>query len=131
MASLQAAVLVVLHEVMVRIPRKGQRVEPERVDDRFLEQTQVWIGRFQVAGVEGDEVVSQHEICRFRKPIQGLKRVAQIPAPVDTWLRAARTNATKAVNTIGLGVDFEIDRHAPFQERVRVRSLRMSAVVQR
>ena len=67
---LQLPVLVVLHQVVIRVLRKGQRVEPERVHRRQLQQPQLRTGRLQVRQVEADQVVAQHEVCAVGKLVQ-------------------------------------------------------------
>ena len=58
---LQLPVLVMLDQMVVRVARKGQRVEPQRIDHRQRQEPQPRLGRGQVRGVEGDEVVPEQK----------------------------------------------------------------------
>ena len=57
--SLEAAVVVVLDEVVIWIARKAERIKAKRIHPWQLEKTQVWIGSCEVHGVEVDQVVAE------------------------------------------------------------------------
>ena len=57
----QAAVLVVLDQVVVWVVGEGQGVEPEGVHRRQFQEVEARVQRGQVGQVEGDDVVSQEE----------------------------------------------------------------------
>ena len=80
---LQLPVLVVLHQPMVRIAGKGQRIEPERVNRRQAQQAQPRPSRLQVGQIEGDQVVAYDVGCALGKVVQSRQRRCHAATAVD------------------------------------------------
>ena len=59
--AFELRVLVVLHEMVIRVERERQRVDPQRVHRRHLQQPQSGARGLQMGEVELDEVVAEHE----------------------------------------------------------------------
>ena len=51
-----------LHQVMVRVPREGEWVEPEGINYWLTQKPKVALDRFQVACIKGDKVVTDNEL---------------------------------------------------------------------
>ena len=115
--SLQLPVLVVLHQVVIRILRKGQRVEPERVHRRQLQQTQLRTSRLQVRQVEADQVVAQHEVCTVGKLIQLGQRRCQCGAATREGqnLVQVRPNSGEGVDAAIPFAHLQVQRQATRQ----------------
>ena len=79
-SPLQRTVLIVLHQIVVRIAGEGQGIEPERVHRRQVQQSQARVGGPQVGQVEIDQVVAQHEVRAVGQLVQPGQRLAQVPA---------------------------------------------------
>ena len=62
MATLQATILVVLDQMVVGVPREGEWIEPERIDDWSLQNAQITAALLQVFGIELDEVVADDKV---------------------------------------------------------------------
>ena len=59
--AFELPVLVVLDEMVIRVARERQRVEPQRVHRRHLQQPQPGARGLQMGEVELDEIVAEHE----------------------------------------------------------------------
>src|SRR5262249_41874206 len=68
-SPLKLTVLVVLDEMVVRIPRERQRIEVQRVDTRKLKQTELGFRRLEVRYIEANQIVAEQEFCALAKLI--------------------------------------------------------------
>ena len=83
-------VLVVLDQMVVGVAGERQRVEPEGVHGRKLEQPQVRVGGSQVGQVEVDQVVAQHETGAVSQIVQPGQRLGQAATAMDIGERHVR-----------------------------------------
>ena len=67
------AFLVVLDQPMIGVAGIGQRIEPQSVDGRTLQQHKIWCCSAQMRQIEMDDVVSQQELGAFDKVLEGLR----------------------------------------------------------
>jgi len=58
-SPLKLPILIVLNQVVIRIPWESQWVESQRIDCGQLEQTHIRLGRRQVRQVERHQIVSE------------------------------------------------------------------------
>ena len=63
-----------LDQVMVRVAREGERVQPESIHRRHSQQMQIGRNSLEVGQVEGDEVVAQHQFGALGEAIQPSER---------------------------------------------------------
>ena len=61
-APYQRSVLVMLDQMVIRIAGEGQRIEPQGIHRKQIQQPQAGIGRPQMGQVESDQVVPQQEV---------------------------------------------------------------------
>ena len=73
-AARQRGVLVVLDEAVIRVPRKRQRVEPQRVYRWQLQQLQPRGCGLQDWQIEFDEIVAEDEFGTFGEGVKFRKR---------------------------------------------------------
>ena len=59
--ALELPILVVLHQVVIRIAGKGERIEPQRIHRRHAQEPKVGFRRLDLWEIEGDQVVSRAE----------------------------------------------------------------------
>ncbi|MBB3985397.1 hypothetical protein GGQ68_001726 [Sagittula marina] len=64
----QASVMIVLHKVVVRVPREGQRVQPQRVDWRLSELADTGPPREKML-----QVVLQYVVANRMRDITNLR----------------------------------------------------------
>ena len=57
-ASFELPVLIVLDQMMIRIARKGQGIEHQRIHSRKLQESHAGIHGLQMGQIEGDQVVA-------------------------------------------------------------------------
>lgn len=67
---LELRILVVLHQMVIRVARKGERIEPKCVHLRQVQQTQVGVRGLQMGMVEVDQIVTEKEVRPFGQLVQ-------------------------------------------------------------
>jgi len=116
-SALQLPILVMLDQMVVGIAREGQRVEPQRVDHRQLQQPQVGLGGGQMWQVESDQIMAEQEADAFGERVELLQRGQQIALPeTQRGLRLVTTNGGKAVNPPIAQPDFQVNGKAAGSE---------------
>ena len=83
--ALELPVLVVLDEVMVRMSWKGERIEPQSVHHRHLQEPEVGIRRREMRKIEGERIVVQRKGRTLGERIQILQHRRQVAASEDQW----------------------------------------------
>ena len=76
--------------MVIWVAGERQRVEPEGVHGRQLQQPQLGIGCLQVGQVEVDQIVAQHEIGAVNQIIQPGQRLGKAAAAMDKGKRRIR-----------------------------------------
>ena len=66
-----------------------------------------------------DEVMPKQEVSRIRELVQGLERAIETTLHVNARILHSMTHSGKALKSIGLRIDLQIDRNTPLKERVR------------
>jgi hypothetical protein len=110
--GLKSAILIVLHQVVVGVPRERERIEPECVDDRFLEKPKARLRGLKTASIEGNDVVAKQELGRPRECVQRQQGVIEAAALVDASPLKPVADTSEALNSVSLWINLEIDRHA-------------------
>jgi hypothetical protein len=105
----ERGVLIVLHQVVVRVARKGERTEPQRVDVGQLQQLERRIDGSQVRAVEGDQVVAEQERRAVRQCVEALQRGAEVAAGIGERVTGIAADRGEAVNAAVLPAHLEID----------------------
>ena len=102
--------MIVLDEMVVRVPRERQRIEAEGVDARKVEQAEVRIRRGAVWGVEGDEIVAEQEFCALRELVEAVERLGNVAAAMCDGFAGTAANGGKLEDAASVASDLEIDR---------------------
>lgn len=108
----QRPVLVVFDQMVIGVAREGQRVEPERIDDRQLQQSQAGAQGGQLRQVEMQDVVAEYEGGAIGEFIELVKRgtdIATAPMQMPVVIGTDRTNLLQPATFL---VYLEIDRYA-------------------
>ena len=116
-APYQGSVLVVLDQVVIRIAGESQRIEPERVHRRQIQQSQAGICSPQVGQVEADQVVPQHKVRAIGQVVQPGQRRRQIVAHPgnDQGLAGVRPHTGQGVDALIRPANFQIQRQTARQ----------------
>ncbi|VAW18742.1 hypothetical protein MNBD_ALPHA09-1626 [hydrothermal vent metagenome] len=118
MTGLQASITVVLDQVVIRVSRKCERVEPQGVDGRFRHNAQVGRICFQMLHIKMDDVVAKQKPGTVGEFVQRTQSLAKVSTAKNKSLRNPRTHRSKALNPVGLGINFKINRDAPSPKRL-------------
>ena len=62
MPGLKPAILIVLDQMMVRVPWKRERIEPKGINHWLFKQPQVGLVRLQMARIKVDKVMPKDEV---------------------------------------------------------------------
>ena len=127
----QLAVLVVLDQVVLGIPREGQGIEPQGVHRRHTEQIQSGVDRLQVGQVEGNDVVAEEKIGSLGQPVEFGQRLGKrLPArrkqdrPGVAWPQGSQGAYAAAVLTTSKSSERQRKGCRPlFSVRARMRPL--------
>ena len=120
-ARLKASVLMVFDEVVVRVLRKREGVEPQGVDRGFPDHLQPARGRGEMVQVEADDVVTEQEGALPGERVKPPERGGGIAGPVDQRGLAVRPDRGEGEDARGGGIDLEVDRDAVPEQRRGVR----------
>ena len=71
-------ILIMLDQMVIRVARESERVEPEGVDGGQLQQRKTGTLRSQVGQVKANEVVTQHEGGAAGEGVELIQGLAQI-----------------------------------------------------
>jgi hypothetical protein len=113
---LETAILIVLHQVVIRIARKRERTETERVDPRQSQQSKIGVRGCKMLGIELDDVVTDKEIGALGKFIQTLQGGRKIATLEMEDLPRIRPNAREPVDPGVFEPDLEVDAEAARRE---------------
>ena len=108
----QLPVLVMLDQVVIRIFRKSQRVEPQGIHHWLLQQTQVGLGCLQVRQIEGNQVVPQNKRRRLRQDIELFQRRAQLARGKAQGFSGITTHRTQLMYPRRLTTNLQVDTQA-------------------
>lgn len=115
MPRLQPPIVVMLDEMMMGVARKGQRVQPQRVDRRPHLLAQARAGGEKVLNVVSQNVVAEDEGDIVQRRFQKIER-SRGSALRRHHRRPIMPNRCKIENCGRLRIDFEIDGEATLQE---------------
>ena len=117
-APYQRPVLVVLDQMVIRIAGEGQRIEPQGIHRKQIQQPQAGIGRPQVGQVESDQVVLQRKVRAVGQLIQPGQGLGQIVAHSrnDHGLTDVRPHAGHGVNSPIRPANFQVQRQTSGQD---------------
>ncbi|TLD45438.1 MAG: hypothetical protein FAZ92_02292 [Accumulibacter sp.] len=113
----EPAVLVVLDEVVIRVARKGQRIQPQRIDDRQFEESQSRRDRGEMRAVEGEQIVAEDEAATAGQCIETGERRRQIADAAVQPLAAVAAHCSQLPDAPTAQPDLQIDRQAAWPER--------------
>ena len=108
---------MVLDQVVVRVLRKRERVQPQRVDRGFPDHLQPARGRGEMVQVEADDVVAEQEGALPGERVKPPERGGGIAGPVDQRGLAVRPDRREGEDARGGGIDLEVDRDAVPEQR--------------
>ncbi|HSF22436.1 MAG TPA: hypothetical protein VLA81_10365, partial [Burkholderiales bacterium] len=103
-------ILVMLDEVVVRIPRERQRIEAQGVDTWKLKQTEFRIRRLEMRYIESDQIVAEQELRAVGKLIEAAKCLLNVAVPMSHGFAGTAADGGKLEDAPGLASDLEIDR---------------------
>lgn len=106
MTCLKPSVVIVLDQMIVEVPRKRERVQPQRVDRGLFEEAKVASGGLQVPHVELDNVVAEDEVGGVRVRVETCQGLCQITSRMYECLAGVGPHGRKALQSICLGIDF-------------------------
>ena len=144
LGALERRVLVVLDQMVIRVRRERQRVQPQSVHHRHPQQPQPGSGGLQMGKVELDDVVTHHKVSTPSQPVKRNKRltnrapifgrcdivtVQACDAPAGLALRTGHVRPLDALVRVGarscqsvdaavMPRDFKVDRQAARQHSV-------------
>ena len=121
--GVQAPVLVMLDEVVIRVARKGQRIELQRVHHGQRQQRQARVGGGQVRAVEGGDVVPQHELGALRERVQFAQDRRQLVHAAAEGRARFAAHRAHLLDAAAGRVDFKVDAHAARRQPARRRGL--------
>ena len=110
MTALQLTILIVFDQMVVRIARKGQRVQSERIDGGLLVQTQIGARRHEVRQIEFHHVVSQQECGWVGKGVELVQRRVEIALAKGERLAAVAAYCAELVDTMVGLANLKIER---------------------
>ena len=111
--SLELSVLVVLDQVVIRVAREGERIEPQRIDRRELQEPKFGLCRGKMRQVEAEQIVAQKELGASGEIVHSRQRRRQVAATVEyQTLAGIRAHGGEGVNSTVLLADFEVQRQA-------------------
>ena len=116
MPRLQPPVVVVFDEVVIGVPREGQRVQPKRVDRCLHLLAQAGAGGHQMLDVMAQDVVAQ-DVDPFQRLLQQVQRPRQ-PAFWGHHRRPLVAHRRQVEDRGSLRVHLQIHRQAALQERL-------------
>ena len=111
-SSFERAVLVVLDQMVVGVPREGKRIEPQRIDGRPPQQPQVGICLLQNTQVEADQVVAKQKIGAVGEIVEPRQRRGEVTAVEFQTLAGIRPHCSERADARFLPADFEVQREA-------------------
>jgi hypothetical protein len=94
---------------MVRVPREGERVEPQRVDRSFLQQRQGRICSRELRQVEIEDVMPDDDVGSGTIVVEVLERRFQVSATVNQRAWCTRRDGGEREDPVRGRIDFEID----------------------
>ena len=103
LGAFERRVLVVLDEMVVRVGRERQRIQPQRVHHRHPQQPQPGSGSLQMGKVELDDVVSDHKVGAIGEAVERRERLIDRAPVLDRRnlisLQAGDASACLAITT--------------------------------
>ena len=108
--ALELPVLVVLDQVVIGIARKGEGIEPQRIDGRQPQQPKIGLCRGEMRQVEEDQVVPQQEVGSTRELVQPRQCRCQVAAAKDAPFAGIRAHRGERMDAAVLLADFEVQR---------------------
>ena len=105
--ALEPAVLIVLDEVMIWIPRECEGAQTQRVYGGQGQQSQVGLRRLEVGQVEGDQVVTENERRAVGKFVELCERRGRSAAGMP--LTSVPTHSAEGANAAVLLAYLEVD----------------------
>ncbi|EXI70728.1 MAG: Bacteriophytochrome cph2 [Candidatus Accumulibacter sp. SK-11] len=111
---------------MVRVARESQRIQPQGIDDRQLEQSQSRRGGGEMGAIEGEQIVPENEAATVGQRIETGERRSKVAAAAAQLLAAVATHRCQLPDAPGAQPDLEVDRQASWPERPHARQARWS-----
>ena len=105
---LKLSVLVVFDEVVIRIARKGEGVQLQRIHRWQLQQPEVRLRRGQMGQIEGDQVVAEQEVRAISEVVECRQRRRQVSTAEDQGLIDIRAHRSEGVDAAVPNTDFKI-----------------------
>ena len=111
---LKVPILIVLDQMVIRVAREGEGVEPERVDSRQSQQAQVGTSGLQMGKVELDQIVAKQEVSALGEAVQLSQRLFEAAARQrkDYGLADIGPYSGERVDTPGLPCDLQVHGEA-------------------
>lgn len=113
-----------LYEVVIRIARKGERIQAQSVDVGQFEQPECRICRCEVRTVETCDVVPQQECRPIDEFIQPRERPGQVAAAEQELGAGIAPHGGELMNAAVFLAHFQIDGHATRRKDDRIGQLR-------
>ena len=112
MPRLQPSVLIMLHQMVVGVARKGQGVQPQCVDRGRAQGSQTRPIGHQMRQIVAQDVMADQMPCVFTERLQTVQPCVQRPAFVRQSLPTPTAHRRKSKNPRRFGIDFQINRNA-------------------
>ena len=113
---LEPPVVIVLHEVVVWVPRKRERVQPERVDRRLHDARQTRPVCREVREIMAQEVVSERVLDAIERRFELGQALVKVPIPATDRGGCTAPDRRKGEDLGRLRIDLQVDRETPIQK---------------
>ena len=118
--AFELSVLVVLHQVVIGVSGKSERIESQRVHRRHAQKPEVGLHRLELRKIEGDKVVPEQKGRSLGKRIQLVQCCRQVAALKHQAPARIGAQCGEGANATVPDADFEVQRHAARRKAVGV-----------
>ena len=119
-SAFQRAILIVLHEMVIRVAGKGERAETERVDRRQVQEPQIRTCGSQVRQIESDQVVAEQKGRPIGELVQPPKGPGQAISGRRQALARIRPHRANRLDAAVRPAHLEVQRQSGKPERVSI-----------
>ena len=110
--ALELAVLVVLDQVVIGVAGKRQRIEPQRIDRRQLQQPKIGLRRCQMRKIKSNQVMTEQKGRALGESVQLGQRRRQVAASKYQAPAGIRAQRGESADAAVPDTDFEVQREA-------------------
>ncbi len=99
-----------LDQLVIRVARKGEGIEPQRIHRRQPKKPEIGFRGFQMRKVEEDQVVAQQEVGTVREIVQSCQCRAKVTAAENQLVSGIRSDCGESTDATILFSDLEVQR---------------------